>query len=160
MDTTCSKFPASKHLSLSRSQTTDDMEAKFQTWSDSAKALLSDIRLKAERLRVTQQEQIEQERLAAEKLEKERAEAEAKRKAEEERERAEAEKTERLRREQAEAEERTCWERTEAAQEQSQQETDVPSLAFPTANDNITSSEDNSGMSSPSNCLEYDLSIC
>jgi hypothetical protein len=159
MDTTCSKFPASKHLSLSRSQTTDDMEAKFQAWSDGAKALLSDIRQKEERLAMAQQERIEQERLAAEKLEKERAEAEAKRKAEEERERVEAENAERLRREQAEAEERICRERAEAVQEA--QETNMsPSLAFPTANDDVTLSEDNSGMSSPANCLEYDLSIC
>ncbi|KAH9030162.1 hypothetical protein EDB85DRAFT_1964325 [Lactarius pseudohatsudake] len=142
--------PASKHLYLSRSQITDDMEARFQAWGDSAKALLSGIRHREERLRVAQREQIEQERLAAEaeaaeKLAKERAEAEAKRKAEEEREREEAEEAERLRREQAEAEERVRQERAEAAREQARKETDVPpSLAFPTANDDIDSSEDNS----------------
>ena len=163
MDTTCSVSPTSKHLSLSRSQTTDDMEAKFQAWSDSAKALLSDIRHKEERLRVAQREQIERERLAAEaaeKLVKEKAEAEARWKAEEEREREEAKKAERLRREQAEAEERMCRERAEAAREQARKETDVsPSLAFPTADDDITS-EDNSGMSSSACCLECDLSTC
>lgn len=151
MDTTCSKFPASKDLSLSRSHTTDDMEAKLQAWSDGAKAFLSDIRQKEERLRVARQEQIEQERLAVEaalKLEKERAEAEARRKAEEERKREEADKAERLRIERAEAEERMSRERAESAQEQAGNETDVPpSLAFPTTNDDITSSEDNSGMS-------------
>ncbi|KAI9467273.1 hypothetical protein BJY52DRAFT_59540 [Lactarius psammicola] len=148
MDTTCSKTPASKHLFLSRSQTTDDMEAKIKAWSDSAKALLSDVRHKEERLRVAQREQIEQERLAVEaakKLAKEQAEAEARRKAEEERIREEAEKAERLRREQAEAEERICRERAEAAQEQVRKEAEVsPSLAFPTTNDDITSGEDNS----------------
>ncbi|KAH9173411.1 hypothetical protein EDB89DRAFT_1959717 [Lactarius sanguifluus] len=148
MDITCNQSPASKHLSLSRSQITDDMEAKFQAWGDSAKALLSGIRHREERLGVAQREQIEQERLAAEaaeKLAKEQAEAEAKRKAEEEREREEAEKAERLHREQAEAEERIRRERAEAALEQARKEAVVsPSLAFPTANDDIDSSEDNS----------------
>jgi hypothetical protein len=159
MDATCSKSPSSKHLPLSRSQATDDMEAKFQSWSDGAKALLSDIRRKEERLRVARREHIEQERLAAEaaeKLEKERAEAEAegKRKAEE-RAREEVEKAERLRKEQAEAEERM---RVELAREQVRSKTDVsPSVAFPTAADDITSGEDNSGMSSSASCLEYDF---
>lgn len=164
MDANCSKSPASMHLSLSRSQATDDMEAKFHSWSDSAKALLSDIRRKEERLRVAQREQIERERLAAaaKKLEKERAEAEAeaKRKAEEERARKEAENAERLRKEQAEAEERLAQERAEAAQEQARKETDVPpSLAFPTADDDINSGEENSGMVSSASCPEYDLSM-
>ncbi|KAH9048968.1 hypothetical protein EDB84DRAFT_27487 [Lactarius hengduanensis] len=150
MEITCSQSPASKHLYLPRSQITDDMEARFQAWGDSAKALLSGIRHREERLRVAQREQIEQERLAAEaeaaeKLAKERAEVEAKQKAEEEREREEAEKAERLRREQAEAEERVRRERAEAARELARKETDVPpSLAFPTANDDIDSSVDNS----------------
>ncbi|KAI9447766.1 hypothetical protein H4582DRAFT_1896216 [Lactarius indigo] len=148
MHTTCNKSPASEHLPLSRSQTTDDLEAKFQAWSDSAKALLSGIRQKEERLRAAQRAKIEQERLAAEaaeKLAKEQAEAEAKRKAEEEREREEAERAEHLRREQAEAEERIRRERAEAAQEQVRNETVVsPGLAFPTANDDIDSTEDNS----------------
>ena len=163
MDATCSKSPASKHLPMSRSQATDDMEAKFQSWGDGAKALLSDIRRKEERLRVAQREQIEQERLAAEaeaaeKLAKERADAEAKRKAEEEREREEAEMAERLRREQAEAEERMHRERAEEVQAQPRKEIDVsPSLAFPTAADDITSDEGNSGMSSSTGRLEYDL---
>ena len=157
MDATCSKSPSSNHLPLSRSQATDDMEAKFQSWSDGAKALLSDIRRKEERLRVARREHIEQERLAAEaaeKLEKERAEAEAKRKAEE-RAREEVEKAERLRKEQAEAEERM---RAELAQEQVRNKTAVsPSLAFPTAADDITSDEDNHGVSSSASCLEYDF---
>ena len=168
MDTNCSKSPASTHLSLSRSQATDDMEAKFHSWSDSAKALLSDIRRKEERLRVAQREQVERERMAAaaaaaaaaKKLEKERAEAEAKRKAEEERARKEAERAELLRKEQAEAEERMSREREEAAQEQARKETEVPpSLAFPTADEDITPGEENSGMSSSASYLEYDLSM-
>ncbi|KAF8270996.1 hypothetical protein EI94DRAFT_1721674 [Lactarius quietus] len=154
MDATCSKSPASKHLSLSRSHATDDMETKFQSWSEGAKALLSDMRRKEERLRVAQREQIVRERLAAEaaeKLEKERAEAEAKRKAEEEKAREEAEKAERLRKEQVEAEERMYRECAEAAQEQARKEANVfPSLAFPTAADDIASDEDNSDVfSSP-----------
>jgi hypothetical protein len=167
MDTNCSISRTSTHLSLSRSQATDNMEAKFQSWSDSAKTLLSDIRRKEERLRVARREQMERERLAvaaAEKLEKERAEAEAKRKVEEERARKEAEeaeKAERLRKEQAEAEERMSRERAEAAQEQARKEADVPlSLAFPTAEDDVTSGEENSGMSLSASCLEYDLNIC
>jgi hypothetical protein len=148
MDTNCSKSRASRHLSLSRSQATDEMEAKFQSWSDGVKTLLSDVRRKEERLRVARREQIERERLAAaaaEKLEKERAEAEAKRKAEEEWARKEAEKAERLRKEEAEAEERMSRERAEAAREQARKETVVPpSFAFPTTDEDITSGEENS----------------
>jgi len=139
------------------------MEAKFQAWNDSAMALLSDVRQREEQLREAQQEQIEQVRLvaeAAEKLKKEKAEA--KRKAESERERVESEQAERLRREQAETEERMHREGTaEAAQEQALKETDVaPRLAFPSADDDVISNEDNSGTSSSVNCSEYDLSAC
>ncbi|KAI0248689.1 hypothetical protein BJV78DRAFT_1233619 [Lactifluus subvellereus] len=160
MDVACSRNPTNRPLSLPRSQAVDDMEAKFHAWSDSTKALLSDIRQREDRLRAAQREQIERERLeaeAAERSRKEQAEAEAKLKAEEERakkerERQEAETAERLRREQAEAEEIMRVERErapEVAWEQAQNETNQPSShAFPRVADDPAASEDHIDVSS------------
>jgi len=119
MDVMCNESPTTRHLCLSRSQGLDDLEAKFHAWSDSIKALLSDVRHREERLRAAQRERAKRERLeaeAAEKQRKEQAEHEARLKAEEERaikerERKEAEAAGLMRREQVEAEERAIQER-------------------------------------------------
>ncbi|KAI0265124.1 hypothetical protein BC834DRAFT_880220 [Gloeopeniophorella convolvens] len=103
MDAACDKCPSSRHLLSSRSQALDEVETKFKAWSDDAKALLSDIRQREERLRTAQKEWLERKRLeaeAAERLRREQAEAEARLQAERERaekERAEMERAEKER---------------------------------------------------------------
>lgn len=154
MDIMCNESPSSRHLCSSRSETLDDMEAKFHAWSDNTKALLSDIRHREERLRAAQREQFRRERLeaeAAEKLRKEQAETEARLKAEQERakEEQEREEAERLHREQVEAQEqmREESERAEAAsREQAQKEATLQSgFAFPSTTDD-SSCEDDRGL--------------
>jgi acyl transferase domain-containing protein len=131
------------------------MEARFHAWSDTTRALLSDIRHREERLRAAQREQIKRERLeaeAAEKLRKVRAEFEAKLKAEQEREKEEREreKAELLYREQVEAQERMReeYERAEeAARERVRKGTALPSsYTFPSTSDDTFPIEDNRGL--------------
>ena len=143
MDVVCDGSPANRHLCSSRSQALDNLETEFHAWSDSSKALLSDIRHREERLRAAQREQIkrERERLeaeAVEKLRREQAEAEEIR-LRLEREREEAEAAERLHREQVEAEERMRAEDERAEVKQTRSETELPSShAFPSADDDDT----------------------
>jgi hypothetical protein len=155
MDAMCSESTSSKYLCLSRSEVLDDMEARFHAWSDTTRALLSDIRHREERLRAAQREQIKRERLeaeAAEKLRKVRAEFEAKLKAEQEREKEEREreKAELLYREQVEAQERMReeYERAEeAARERVRKGTALPSsYTFPSTSDDTFPIEDNRGL--------------
>ncbi len=161
MDVMCSESPSSRRLCSSRSEALDDIEAKFHAWSDSTKALLSDIRHRVERLRAAQREQIRRERLeaeAAEKLRKEQAETEAILKEEQERAKGirEREEAERLHREQIEAQERMREERerAEAAREQARKESALPSsFAFPSTTDDI-SIEDDRGLLILSLCFE------
>ena len=152
MDVVCNGSPANRHLCSSRSQGLDNLEAEFHAWSDSSKALLSDIRHREERLRAAQREQIkrERERLeaeAVEKLRREQAEAEETR-LRLEREREEAEAAERLRREQIEVEERMRAESERADAKQTRSETELPlSHAFPSADDSEAfPAEDSLGM--------------
>jgi hypothetical protein len=156
MDVMCNESPASRHLYSSRSQALDNLEAKSHAWSDSAKALLSDIRYREEQLRAAQQEQLKRERLeaeAAEKLRREQAESEAKLKAEEsqrkqEREQEEREAAELLQREQLEAEERmrVGSEHVEEAK-QTRSEAEFPiGHAFPSVAEDTFPVDDSRGM--------------
>ncbi len=155
MEVMCSKSSPSRHLYSYRSETLDDMEAKFHAWSDNTKTLLSDIRHREERLRATQREQIRRERLeaeAAEKLRKEQAETEARLKAEQERAKAEREReeAERLYREQVAAQEQMREEREHAeaaTREQAQKWTAFPSsFAFPNTTDDSFPIEEDRGL--------------
>jgi septal ring factor EnvC (AmiA/AmiB activator) len=154
MDVTCSESTSSRHLCLSRSEALDDMEARFHAWSDNAKALLSVIRHREERLRAAQREQIRRERLeaeAAEKLRKVQAESEAKLKAEQEREKEEREREEAelLHREEVEAQERMREEREraeEATREQVRKETALSSHAFSSSAGGAFPIENNRGL--------------